>query len=325
MAQTPIRVGSIAPQLQSWEVKFSPTRGAQIVRDYKGVDLPQMIALSNTYSAAGYTGSIKWGGAMAELRIESGDSSTIPGGYPSPAKDIIDKWEIGVDQEKPDLFKNVNWLNLFTAADAAYASFGAVISFQVAHVIRALAGTENATWKGFLDVVKGQPDKDGNYTTSQGKEVVKIDGSYFTSGTFHLSLGDVLSTYGLFQAVKYFVDDYFAGGTNYIKGAYVLRHTTTAPSTYAANVTDFNVEKLYRISDLLSEVNNASLWVFPLPGYLNYKILNYPAPLVLPPNYYWSALKQRASATASYRNRIEITQEYIIDSFGRHTYPLAYP
>lgn len=317
MAQTPIRFGKAEPQLQNWEIKFNPSQGARIAKEFKGVDLPQMIALANTYSVAGYTGSLKWGAAMAELKIESTDSSSVPGGFSSPARDIIDTWEIGVDQEKPDLFKNVNWLNMFAGADATYASVGAVISFQVAHLVRSIAGTGDAHWRGFLDKV--------GHNNTTGQLVVKLDGTYIPSGTRYLTLGQVLSAYGLFQGVKYFVDDYFAGGTNFIKGSYVLRHKTSAPSTYSANVTDFNVEKLYLISDLLAEANNGTLWIFPLPGYLNYKILNYNVPLALPPNYYWSALKQRAAASASYRNRIEITQEYIIDAFGRHTYPLAYP
>jgi hypothetical protein len=320
MAQTPNRVGSKLPQLQKWGIHFSPTQGAILEKEYAGVDLAAMTALANTYASTyTYNGQLSFEGAIAKLTLSSTNSQvSVPGGYSfTGARDIVDKWEVGVADETPDLFLNQNWLSMFAATDAAYAAGTGMpnaVSSQIAQAIRRLAGTESATWKGFWETM-GESD------------LLKLDGDEFstTGGLTTVKLSDIIFSQGLTTGVKYFVDDYFTGKTNYISSAYVLRHTTSAPGDYAANVTDFKVGKLYRISDLLTEANNGALWILPLPGYLNYKILNYEVPAYLPPNYYWGAVKKRASAQTSYRNRIEITQEYIIDAFGRHTYPLAYP
>jgi len=318
MAQSPNRVGNRQPQLQKWGLRFSPTQGTILEKEYAGVDLAAMTALATTFSSTyTYTGQLSFEGAIAKLTVSSTNGQgALPGGYSFPgARDIVDKWEVGVADETPDLFKNLNYLNMMAPADAAYAGGTAManaVSSQVAHVIRNLAGTPNATHKGVIAAL--------NATS-----LYKLDGSAVASGSAELKLGQVIYAYSLAQGLKYFYDDYFSGGTSFIHSKYVLRHTTSAPGDYAANVTDFNVEKLYRISELLAECNNGGLWILPLPGYLNYKILNYEVPTVLPPNYYWSALKKRANAVTSYKNRIEISQEYLIDAWGRHTYPLAYP
>lgn len=316
---TPNRVGNRQPQLQKWGLRFSPTQGAILEKEYAGVDLTAMTALATTFASSySYTGQLSFEGAIAKLTVTSTNGQgTLPGGYSfQGARDIVDKWEVGVADETPDLFKNVNYLNMFAAADAAYAGstgMGNAISSQVAHVIRNLAGTANATHNGVVQALKAT-------------SVYKLDGTELIPvPPTPLKLGNVIFAYSLAQGLKYFYDDYFSGGTSFVHSKYVLRHTTSAPSDYAANVTDFNVEKLYRISELLAECNNGGLWILPLPGYLNYKILNYEVPVVLPPNYYWSALKKRANAVMSYKNRIEISQEYLIDAWGRHTYPLAYP
>lgn len=124
----------------------------------------------------------------------------------------------------------------------------------------------------------------------------------------------------VFSALQYFVLDYFRGATNYAHSKYVVRHTTNAPNNYSANVADFNVEKIYTIAQLLTEAQNGALWILPLPAYLAYKILNYPVPVNMPDNYLFGALKMRSNAVTAARNRIEISQEYLIDAWAKHTY-----
>jgi hypothetical protein len=304
------RNGTILPIQKQWEIKFGPLKATQMTTQYHGTDLPQMMALANRY-ARSQNGSIKWGGAIAELTLENPDTSGgAPGGLQSPGNSIIDKWEVAVNQKQPDLFENNNFMNLFYNTDLGY---GVAVSQQIAAAVRSMASGENATWMNLVEKLK---------TTN----VVDINGVK-VSGDRMLwkAIADLGSQWIVF--FKYFVDDYLRGRTSFTHSSYTLRHTTVAPGSYAANVTDFNVEKIYLIPELLAECNNASLWVFTLPGFLNYKILNYETPTAasMPPNYVWGALKMRGSALSSYNNKIEITQEYLIDACAKHTYGLAYP
>ena len=215
--------------------------------------------------------------------------------------DIVDKWEVAVDQEKPEIFENQNFLNLFTSTDAAY---GVPISQQVFAVIKQTASSATPTYYQLVQNLKAQNAVDATGTPLSGP----------------VTLYAACSSFLIY--IKYFSDDYFRGRTNFIKSKYTLRHTTSAPQNYNLNVADFNVEKTYSISQLLTEASNSSLWILPLPAYLAYKILYYPVPVAMPPNYVFGAVKMRSDAITAARNRIEIKTEYIIDAVGKHVYPL---
>jgi len=75
----------------------------------------------------------------------------------------------------------------------------------------------------------------------------------------------------------------------------------------------------------LSECQNGSLWILPMPAYMAYKISHYPVPddTEMMANYTFGALKMRSNAVLTAKNRIEITSEYIIDAIPNHTYGLA--
>jgi len=302
----PVLKGSSDPQLQYWEVDFSLTQGAKLVKEYKGIDIAKMSALCNSLSAT-HSGKLRYEKNVATLTLETTNpSGNIPGGFNSPVSNITDKWEISVDQEKPELFENKNFLGIFSSADASYAGAGCVVSQQVFTVIRSTAQNSTATWKMLVDNLKATKAVDQNGDTIGGL----------------VSLGDIVGAFSLFQAIKYFADDYFRGRTNFVHGKYLLRHTTSAPSDFGANQADFNVEKIYTIAQLLSECQDPTLWYLPMPGYLAYKILSYPVPGTMPPNYAWGALKMGSGAVTAARNRVEITTEYLIDACPKHTYGL---
>ena len=118
----------------------------------------------------------------------------------------------------------------------------------------------------------------------------------------------------------FFFNEYARGRTNFVHGKYLVKHTTIAPQNYSASVAEFNIEKIYGISQFLSEAQSSSLWILPLPAYLAYKILSYPVPVNMPPQYQWGALKMRSNAVSSVKGRIEISQEYLIDAISVPTY-----
>lgn len=92
---------------------------------------------------------------------------------------------------------------------------------------------------------------------------------------------------------------------------YVLRHTTNAPGRWQSNIADFGVGKIYTPAQLLTEVQDSSLWILPIPGRLAYKISNIPSPTPVA-NELWGWRKSRSTETLSANNRIEINTEYTL-------------
>jgi hypothetical protein len=113
------------------------------------------------------------------------------------------------------------------------------------------------------------------------------------------------------------------GSSNYMKGQYVLRHTTNAPQAFEGNASDVGVEQIYPTSLLLSEVTDANLWVYTLPGRLFAKILSITAnPPVVPDGdiYYFGWLKQPSTESTAAHFRIDITTEYTLELWSTDAY-----
>lgn len=297
---TAIIKGSSAPQYQFWEQNFSRWNQCSSTQVWKSIDLAAISAIAQSYYDAGYSGTLRYEHQVASLTVTAPTLDLAGGGGQSNGN-IVDKWEISVDRESPELFENQYLINLFHSADIFY---GVPISQQVFAVIRQVATSALPRWPDFIIAMNAT--KAVTYT---GDEIVP-----------NVTLGAIVNSYSLAQALKYFVDDYFRGATVFYRGKYTLKHTTFAPNSYSANVADFNVEKIYSISQLISECQNGSLWVLPIPTFLTYKIIHYPVPVAIPPNYMFGALKMRALAVLAARGRIEISTEYLIDSWPIHAY-----
>lgn len=99
------------------------------------------------------------------------------------------------------------------------------------------------------------------------------------------------------------------GATDYRQGNYVLRHTTNVSNRWQANISDFGIDEIYTPAQLLSEVSDSGLWIFPLPGRLQYKLAAIP-PLGPQDAYLWGWLKSASTETNAANNRIDITTEY---------------
>lgn len=312
----PIIVGNPSPLMQKWSVKWSPTTGGDFSENLVGTDINQMLNLAGANAAAGLNVDVSFSKNVAELTINSTDPTQS--GFAPVFSSITDKWEVGVDQEKPDLFENSNFLSLFKTVNASYGTNVDQQFFQLFKKISSDSGSANSYWGDFCDALP-QTDLISNTGT-----VI----SPFDPGTYDSAMDEAFFNldYPLWSgmtasaALKFFFDEYARGRTNYAHGKYVLKHTTIAPQTYQANVTDFNVEKIYSIPQLLSEAQSSTLWILPLPGYLAYKILAYPVPVNMSPNYQWGALKMRANAVMCAKGRIEISQEYLIDAIAVPTY-----
>lgn len=104
------------------------------------------------------------------------------------------------------------------------------------------------------------------------------------------------------------------GSDVYPFSQYVLRHTTNVGNAYNSNIADVYVDKVYTNSQLLTEVQDSSLWIFPLPGELQYFIQHLPVPSYQP-GYLFGWLKRSATRTTSAFNRVDLTTEYWLEQW----------
>lgn len=114
---------------------------------------------------------------------------------------------------------------------------------------------------------------------------------------------------------------YQRGSTDFRQSQYVLKHSTNAPNVWGANISDFGVNQIYTPALLLSEVNNSSLWINPIPSRLYYKINNIPEP-ASQANFQWGWLKSTSTETLAVRNRIQIDTEYTLALWSTDDYAL---
>lgn len=109
------------------------------------------------------------------------------------------------------------------------------------------------------------------------------------------------------------------GTTHYALGQYVLRHTTNVSNTYAANISDSNIECLYTTAQLLAEVTDATLWANPMPGRMQYKIQAITAPTARS-GFLWSWRKLPSTETTAAGNRVNIVTEYWLEQWSTFVY-----
>jgi hypothetical protein len=264
--------GTKAPLQQWFESNFDPTTGYTYRAEFVGTDYDQMAALMNSFTSAGVSAVIRNQFGISTLTLTDATGTVV-----------VDKWELGVDEERPSIFENPLFLSYVNAA---------------ANPSRVVTMMRNALQNG--DPLNSAWDTlatDSNFTTAaNGANLTKL---------------------------KQYFDDYNLGVTNFVRGKYRLRHTTNAPNRWQVNIADFNVERAYTIAQLLNETQNTSLWVLPLPGYLAYKISNYYVTSLGSPtraNYAFGAFKMRSNACTAAYNRVEIVTEYVIDMINTNLY-----
>lgn len=269
---SPILRGTKVPLQQWFEANFDPSSGYTFRSEYRGTDYDQMLTLSNAFTAAGVSATLRNQFGISTLTLTDATGTVV-----------IDKWELGVDEERPSIFENLiflSWVN------------------QAADPSRVITMMRNA-------LQNGDPLNSAWATLAAESNFIAA------------SAGANLSK------LKQYFDDYNLGVTNFIRGKYRLRHTTNAPNRWQVNIADFNVEKAYTISQLLIEAQNKTLWVLPLPGYLAYKINNYFIQSLGSParaNYTFGAFKMRSNACTAAYNRVDITTEYVIDLINTNLY-----
>lgn len=116
-------------------------------------------------------------------------------------------------------------------------------------------------------------------------------------------------------------DLYQRGTTHFELAQYVVRHTTNVGPTYAKNISDSNVEKIYTTAQLKSECSNAALWARPIPARLLQKIDTIQSQLSAAQSGYMWGWKKLGSPEAQAANgRINITTEYWLEQWSTWIY-----
>jgi hypothetical protein len=243
---------------------------------------------------------------------------------------VIDKWELSVDREQPDIFENPLFLSLMNNAASPQTA--------IAMLRGALKNTSDINdekfdvgWfllvrtllpHYFYTVGTGVIDPVGpTYTPNPDKTAAKFMNALGVGfyGTFDPT-GAYAASPNMVKLRQYF-DAYQLGVTNFLRGKYKLRHTSNIPARWNVSVADFNVEKIYTISQLIAECTGSG-FIYPLPNYLSYKILNFVPDNVAAwtPYYSWGALKEKSDAQTAVNNRVEIVTEYMIDNINTNLY-----
>jgi len=199
----------------------------------------------------------------------------------------IDTWQVQQNEESPSIFTNpLNFIGLGWPGSAA---LGKSVATVMAQALKDGSVFE-AAWQKLKDdtgVEHAAPPFDTDYQIRFWQRVQQDQTQFYRSG-------------------------------------YVLRHTTNVSNRYDRNVSDEYVDCIYSVSELLTECEDANLWVYPLPGRLSYKIQaidadfqsRYPAPA----NYQWGWLKRGSTESTAANNRVDLTTEYWLAPWSTDEY-----
>ncbi len=313
--------GYSGPLQQWYESSFDATSGFTNRVGYEGLDWVQAQSLANYFTARGIS---------ATLRNEHGASTlTITD---ATGNFVIDKWELSVDKEQPEMFGNPLFLNLIN---------GAALPSKVVTIMKsALKNASDpsggdAGWYALVQSYQAVVDtsdpttglpltyKPATINTTAVQFLIAL-GIGFT-GVYPGNNGTTGATNEWASAnmilLKQYFDMYNLGVTNYLSGKYRLRHTSNIPAQWNVSAADFNVERIYTIAQLISECTGSG-FIYPLPNYLAYKILNFVPDVVAgwTPYYVWGALKEKSDAQTAVNSRVDIVTEYLIDNINTGLY-----
>ncbi len=306
--------------LQQWfESNFDPACGYTTRVGYESFDWIAAQNIADYFTAQGVSANLKNEHGKTTLTL-----SDATGNY------VIDKWELSVDREQPDMFENPLFLSLMNTAASPQTAISMLRSALKNdndqldpitdvgwfRLVRTLLPTYYYTvGTGILDpaatTYAPNPDK------TAAKFMNALGAAFY--GAFDAT-GVYASSPNMIKLKQYF-DAYQLGVTNFLRGKYRLRHTSNIPARWNVSVADFNVEKIYTISQLIAECTGGG-FIYPLPNYLSYKILHFVPDAVAAwtPYYVWGALKEKSDAQTAANNRVEITTEFLIDNINSNLY-----
>jgi hypothetical protein len=202
----------------------------------------------------------------------------------------IDRWEVQIDEEQPSDLQN-------PVHKMAQNGYKAMLEYDLDVIARAL--------------------HDGT-TLAEAQLAMEDD-------------GDIPATNDLTQPeTSLLFKQMVAGQTQYQCDKLIVVHTTNVSNRYQLNIADVNVNRLYSQPLFMSECRSSNLWVFPMPGALQYAItyfyntfMPYVPPLPARQYYFWSWLKSGSPRVTVANNRVDIVTKFKLDQWPTNRYLLA--
>lgn len=307
MSFTPIDRGTYEPQLQRQIFTRDFAQGTSYAEEWAGLSPSRMVDRWNSTGYTAKSGTLTIDKGMAEMRLVWAGDGTSAG---NSLEVTIDRWEIPEPVESKDLFQHPAFLlDLFTCGGTSGGSY-VMTDGQASDIISIMrSGAEKA--RGL---------NAGSYASNRVTTETNVNKYWgITCGKgVYLNPTDRMMR---------FYDLYANNQTHYRAATYACRHTTSAPAYWSRNVADVNVNRVLTQAQFLSETTNAALWLFPLPGRLQYKLAAAFAAFTTVhwsrPNYLNGWLKSPSAESSVGRGRIEIQSHYLLDQWSTDLYPLA--
>ena len=120
-----------------------------------------------------------------------------------------------------------------------------------------------------------------------------------------------------------FYNLYMQGTTGYRHQQYVLKHRTNVSNRWNVNISDVGIDQIYTPAQLFTEVDDPTLWIFPLPGRLQYKLALIPVPFTGgydTGSYQWGWLKSSSTELGEALNRVNIETDYTLELWSLALY-----
>lgn len=297
---TPTQRGTLAPLLQKETYTWENTRGSSYQQEWKGLGVAQMISLWNSKVFTAQRASLTYGQGTAEMRIEwAGSPASGGAGAASSLEVTLDRWEC----PEPKLDRPVFAHPKFLSGIVTYLT-SVSISVTDANVSSVIAfWNKYAAQKTPFALALAADGSTANWATF--------------AGAYPALAGFMLRSYNLVLNDQ----------THYQSSAYALRHTTNCPNYWSRNVADSNVNCILSPAQFMAEATDASLWYFPLPGRLQYKLAaamtGFAAVTPARDNYLIGWLKSAAAEATVAAGRIEVQNSYVFDQWSTDLYAPA--
>ena len=278
-------------QKRTWT--FNASSGGTYVEEYRGINLNKMIATWNGQVYTAQSGEMSYENGVAQMRIEWGASGA--GGSTGNINTIqvtTDRW----DCPEPRIDRPI----------MQHPTMYAIIS--------ALASAESGgdTWANRNKIAKVIREAVASSTDFSANMNSNAAGwAAFTAGAYYLPL---------MRLAQMMISDQ----TVFKSSQYAVRHTTNAPAGWGLNRADIGVNSIYSQAEFLSEVTNSSLWYFPMPGRLQYKLAaaysTFAAAAPSLTGYEVGWLKGPSGESSAANGRIEIQTTYELEQWSTDLY-----
>lgn len=283
--------GSPLPQNFRKSGRFDPTRGYVYTYDWKGADQQLAENLWQWYASQGIATTLTFEADKAELVA-----------IDSTSEYSIDSWEIVANEIQLDLFADPDFL-------AAISTF-----VNTATYANAWLEDNDEPVPTVYDIIA-----DLRQNLQNNVQVRSLANDSMLTPIFDDD-----------PEVWSWIADYYwrqqQGAESFEVVQYVLKHKFNISNRSGLFIYDFGTNQVYTPAEMLSEVSDYSLWIFPLPPRLQFKLASIP-PMTAPPaalgypeSYLWGWLKSGSTETTEAQNRVNVEVNYSLYLWDTYIY-----